>query len=54
MNTSIALLYDYLLPCLAENKMVIESISLLESEIDLDDKMEFLVTGAFPKPEMKI
>jgi hypothetical protein len=53
INYSIKLLYEYFLRCFADKKTS-EAIALLTHESDIDDKVEYLVTGFFPKIEQKL
>lgn len=39
--------------CFTKEKRL-EALELLQTEVDLDDKIEYLVTGCFPKAEQKI
>jgi hypothetical protein len=53
INYSIKLLYEYFLRCFADKKTA-EAIALLNNEADTDDKVEFLVTGYFPKIDQRL
>lgn len=53
INYSIKLLYEYFLRCFADKKTG-EAIALLNHEADIDDKIEYLVTGSFPKVDQKL
>lgn len=53
INYSIKLLYEYFLRCFTDKKIA-EAIALLNCEIDIDDKVEYLVTGYFPKSDQKL
>lgn len=53
INYSIKLLYEYFLRCFADKKTA-EAIALLNHDADIDDKVEYLVTGYFPKIDQRL
>jgi hypothetical protein len=53
INYNIKLLYEYLLRCFITPKSQ-EALALLNYEVDIDDKIEYLVHGFFPKMEQKL
>lgn len=53
INYSVKLLYEYFLRCFAD-KRACDAISLLTNEADIDEKVEYLVTGYFPKADQKL
>lgn len=53
INYSIKLLYEYFLRCFADKRSA-EAIALLNHDADIDDKVEYLVTGFFPKVEQRL
>jgi hypothetical protein len=53
INYSVKLLYEYFLRCFAD-KRACEAIALLTNEADIDEKVEYLVTGYFPKADQKV
>jgi hypothetical protein len=53
INYQIKLLFEYFLRCFTKDEKL-QALELLQTEVDLDDKIEYLVTGCFPKAEQKI
>ena len=48
INYQIKLLFEYFLRCFTKDEKL-QALELLQTEVDLDDKIEYLVTGCFPK-----
>lgn len=53
INYQIKLLFEYFLRCFTE-KFKIQALELLQTDVDLDDKIQYLVTGCFPKAQQKL
>jgi hypothetical protein len=53
INYQIKLVFEYFLRCFTK-PYKLEALELLQAEYDLDDKIEYLITGCFPKVEQKL
>jgi hypothetical protein len=53
INYNIKLLYEYFLRCFTDQKKQ-EALALLNYDVEIDDKIEYLVTGFFPKVDEKL
>ena len=53
INYQMKLLFEYFLRCFTESRKI-EALELLQTDVDIDDKIEYLVLGCFPKSEQKL